>query len=299
LIYKDKIMRSMTGFGRATAIQNNNQVTIEISAVNSKKQTDIRTNLPRELLFLERVIKKIIAQKVVRGNLSVNVNYEIDAQYRKEQLQVDFEVAEYLVETLQKFAKKVGISDEIKIADLLQIPGIIVENNTLPNEVIVELCIKALNKALDELQTMQSEEGKTIAKDLTMRHKNMVKLLQTIKKHTNQSLILLKERLVERIKLFDIELSLDDERLHKELAFFAEKSDINEEVVRLESHLTQLLELITKEESPGRTLNFLSQEIGREINTLASKTCDATVSQASMEFKNELNRLKEQIMNVE
>lgn len=291
-------MRSMTGFGQGVANVGNNQVEIEISAVNCRKQTEVRTTIPRELLFLEQIIKKQVLKTISRGNLTISFKYSLDSEYRKGQVSIDTELAAFLINNLKSVAKKANISADIRIADILELPGVVSEKSSLPKDLLKDLTIKSLKDGLKTLQIMQSKEGELIKDDLMVRYTNMVDILNNINKKTEQVMTHYHSKLLERIRLFGVELELNDERLAKELAFYADRSDINEEVVRLDSHLKQLDSLL-KLETPGRELLFLGQEMGREITTLCSKTCDTEVNKLSLSFKNELNRLKEQILNVE
>ncbi|NMA45155.1 MAG: YicC family protein [Lentisphaerae bacterium] len=292
-------MKSMTGYGRATASADGNQVTVEVSAVNSRKQVDMRFAIPRELGMLEPVLRQQIQERLSRGSLQVALSYVLNPAARKEMAQIDMDVACHIADNLREVAQKTGIAGEVTLQDILLVPGVVVEATSSPYEPLKELAVAALKDALAALDDMRSREGAKLQEDLLVRRQTMIELVDKIAARGDEALILQKQRLRERIAVLGVELTLDDERLTKELAFFAERADITEEIVRLRSHLDQYGELLVSDSDPGRNLDFLGQEMNREVNTLAAKTADLSISNWALALKAELARIREQIMNIE
>lgn len=292
-------MRSMTGFGRGSASRDGHRVMIDISAVNSRKQVDVRVNLAREFAFLEPDLIKAVRANLTRGSLSLTVNCELAAEYRRQRIQIDADLAAGIVRQLRQLGSELQIDGELRLGDLLQIPGLIAETAPEPLPQLVETAMEALRNALAALDTMQRREGESLGRDLAARQQRLCTLLDGIRAGADQVLVQCRDRLRDRIRLLELELKLDDERLAREVAFLAERADVSEEIVRLQSHLDRVRELLAADDAPGRALEFLCQEMGREINTLCAKTPDTTAAAAALEFKTELGRVREQVQNIE
>jgi uncharacterized protein (TIGR00255 family) len=293
-------MKSMTGFGRACAAADGNSVTIDISAVNHKNR-DLRFSLPPELGFLEPQLKNQICAAIERGSINLTATYELAPEAQRQQIQVNIPAVEYIAQHLREVARNAGIQDDLRIGDLLAMPDIVaVHPQRLPRENIANLARKALTEALSQLSKVRQREGKYLQKDLQTRTQILENVLAQVEAGKDDVLKAYRQRLLERIKLLDVDVKLDDERLAKEVAFAAQKSDITEETIRLRAHLEQLSHLLQGSDAGvGRQLQFLCQEIQREINTLAAKTRETNVAALAIEFKAELERIREQICNVE
>ena len=292
-------MRSMTGYGRGLAESSGNSVSIELSAVNSRRQLEMRFTLPRELGKLEPRLRLLLQERLSRGSLNVTLGYLLNPEQSSLLASIDLAAAKAAAELLRQAAKVSGLRCEPSIADLLEIPGVLLSNDSAPYEPLQELAEKALLDAVAELDIMRLKEGESLRLDLQERGKNLQRLLEQIRAREDEALQQQKLRLQERIAKLGLELSLEDERLAKEIVFYAERADINEEVVRLHSHLTQFFELLENAGEPGRSLDFLGQEMNREINTLSAKTADLNIAGMALQMKGELGRIREQIMNVE
>lgn len=293
-------MISMTGFGRAEVTRNGNTVTVEVSAVNSRKQRDVRVNLPRELTAFEPLIKKAVLERVQRGTVGITVNYSLSPELRAESIVIDVDVAAHVAEKLRALAKAAGAEMKLSVADLLEIPGVLVETGSTPLEALEEPLEEALGSALDGLHETRMAEGEHLKRDLYARLATMRDILGTIDERRDQAFVRQRDRLVERIETLGLELDTSDERLAKEVAFCAEKCDVTEEVVRLESHLSQFRDLVeTEDKDVGRELDFLCQEMNREATTIGSKAADTEVAERSIALKAELARVREQVMNIE
>lgn len=291
-------MKSMTGYGRATAEANGNQVTVEVSAVNSRKLVDMRFTMPRELNALEPMLRQSIQQHFSRGSLNIVVSYKLSEENRRLQAVIDLSAAQAAAKMLTELAQQTGLQPPT-VQDIIAFPGVISENVSSSLEPLKELVVQALEAALADLSAMREKEGAALREDLLARGKTIAALVEQIAARGDDALVLQRQRLRDRIAALGVELTLDDERLTKELTFYAERADITEEIVRLQSHLVQYEELLNSDDAPGRNLDFLSQEMSREANTLSAKTADLAITNDVLVIKAELGRIREQIMNIE
>lgn len=291
-------MKSMTGYGRATADEGGNHVTVEVSAVNSRKQVDMRFTIPRELGMIEPSLRKIILEKLSRGTLQVVVSYKLDPEAKAATQSIDHEKFASVFAELSALANENCIEPPT-IREIMLVPGVIVDSSSDSTEHLKVLAAKALEDALDDLDRTRIAEGQRLKADLLQRGQNLKDLVDKIAARADDAVILQKKKLQERIATLGIELQTDDERLAKELAFYVEKADITEETVRLQSHLVQYAQLLDSDDDPGRNLDFLGQEMNREANTLSAKTADMDIAGYALSLKTELNRIREQIMNIE
>ena len=291
-------MKSMTGYGRATAEANGNQATVEVSAVNSRKQVDMRFTLPRELNALEPMLRQSIQQQLSRGSLNVVVSYKLNEENRHLQAAVDMPAALAAAKMLTELARRAGLQPPT-VQDIISFPGVISENMSSTLAPLQNLVQQALDAALTDLSAMRDKEGAALREDLLARGRTIAALVERIAARGDDALVLQRQRLRDRIAALGVELTLDDERLTKELTFYAERADITEEIVRLQSHLAQYEELLNSDSTPGRNLDFLGQEMSREANTLSAKTADLAITNDVLAIKAELARIREQIMNIE
>jgi uncharacterized protein (TIGR00255 family) len=289
----------MTGFGRGTAERDGTAVVVEVAAVNCRKQTDIRVIMPRELSALEPMLKQRVQERISRGTLSVTVQYSLAPEQRAESLAIDVPFAAEVVRRLRQVAAATGLEPHLSLSDLLQVPGILNGSAGSSAEAVRELAIEALEDALDGLRAMQRAEGEKLGHDLENRLATIGDRLQSIAVRADEALVQQRDRLRQRIALLGVSLPLDDERLAREVAFYAEKSDITEEVVRLRSHVDRFGDLLEEDRDVGRELEFLCQEMTREASTIAAKTTETVIAEAVVSLKAELARVREQVLNVE
>lgn len=292
-------MNSMTGFGRGLAERQGNSVVVEIAAVNSRKQTDIRTIMPRELSALEPLLKQRVQERVSRGTFAVTLQYSLAPEQRAASLGIDAVYATEVARRLREVAAAAGIEPHLTLADLLLVPGVLRDAAAVPGEGVRDLAMEALDDALDGLRNMQRLEGEELRHDLESRLATIRDSVQAIAGRADEAVLQQQKRLRERIALLGVDLPIDDERLAREVAFYAEKSDITEEVVRLRSHLDQFVDLLDQDRDVGRELEFLCQEMNREATTLGSKTTETGTAERVISLKAELARIREQVLNVE
>jgi uncharacterized protein (TIGR00255 family) len=289
----------MTGHGRGECSQDGFKITVELSSVN-RKQAEVSVNLPRQLELLEGQVRDVVNKAIARGR--VNVRVSIHAAGRDSaKMHLNSDLARAYAKELAALAKQLKLKSEVTLDQLVRAPGVFQTDEELVGEQDFWPAVEsALNKALAALLKMRAREGAHLAKDLSHR----IELLRTTVNGVRQQAPQVAERyraaLIERIKSAGLEgIAPDDERLLKEVAFFADRSDISEELTRLSSHFHQFEELAKSKEPIGRTLDFLAQEINREINTIGSKANDVEISRAVVTLKAELEKFREQSMNVE
>ena len=288
----------MTGYGRGESEDGGAKVSVEVNSVN-RKQSDVVINLPRELAALEPRIRQAVNDRLSRGRTNVVVTCDASGSLARK-LALDATLARSYHEAMRSLQSEMGAAGEITIGMILQAPGVVrfAENGIEPNEAwpAVE---NALGIALTELIKMRSREGKHLAKDLIHRLKLVRQSLKEVRKMHPAIATKYRETLLERIQKAGLELAPNDDRLLKEVAFFADRSDVSEELTRLESHLAQFAHHLRKDEPVGRALEFITQEISRELNTLGAKAGDADISRHVVACKSEVEKIREQIQNLE
>jgi uncharacterized protein (TIGR00255 family) len=288
----------MTGYGRGETDHDGAKFSVELNSVN-RKQSDIVVNLPRDLAELEPRIRQTVNESISRGRTNVIVGYHHSINGTGK-LALDTRLARSYHEAMLALQKELEAPGEITIGTILQAPGVM----RIPEEMhkaadswpAVE---SALRAALAELIKMREREGKHLAKDLIHRLKTIRKELKSIRELHPDVVKKYRAALLERIQKAGLPIEADDERLVKEISFFADRADVSEELTRLESHLAQFAHHLRKNEPVGRTLEFITQEIFRELNTLGAKANDAGISQRVVACKAELEKIREQIQNLE
>jgi uncharacterized protein (TIGR00255 family) len=291
-------MRSMTGYGRGETDHNGTKFSVELNSVN-RKQSDIVINLPRDLAALEPQIRQTINESISRGRTNVVVSYH-NGSSGSRKLALDTELARSYHDAMRALQKDLEAPGEITIGEILQAPGVMrAPEETIDSNAVWPAIERALRTALNELIKMREREGKHLAKDLIRRLKAMRKQIKEIRSLHPEVVKKYRAALLERIQKAGLPISTDDERLVKEISFFADRSDVSEELTRAESHLAQFAHHLRRHEPVGRTLEFITQEIFRELNTLGAKANDAAISQRVVLCKAELEKIREQIQNLE
>lgn len=294
-----KIIKSMTGYGRGESLQGLYRVKIEIKAVNHR-YNDISVKMPRHINYLEDNIKKMIKSKINRGKVDLYLNLEYVDESAIE-VKVDIPLAKSYKIALEGLIEELDIDDSIRLNNLLNIPEVIkTERKELDEDLVWECIREAVEIALENMMFMREQEGKELKVDIIYKLENIESSLFHIKERAPFVVIEYKEKLKDRIKeLVDNNISLDEEKINSEVAFFADKSSIDEEIVRLNSHIKQFYSILEESEPIGRKLDFLIQELNREINTIGSKANDVIISKFIVELKSELEKIREQIQNIE
>jgi len=290
----------MTGYGRGECSVEGFKVAVELSSVN-RKQGDIAMSLPRELDLLEPRVREEINRRVSRGRLSVRVTLQAAGGRVAAGRTVDEALARAYLADLRALGKKLGIGDEVTLEMLYKAPGVLHSpNEGVDAESVWPGVEESLKKALDALVRMREREGTHLEKDLKARVKVMRQAAARVRKEAPLVLERYRRLLLERVKAAGVEIQgLTDERLQREIVLFADRSDITEELTRLESHFQQFDDCVKSVEPVGRTLDFLAQEINREVNTIGSKANDGGIAREVVLLKTELEKFREQVQNVE
>ena len=292
-------IRSMTGHGRGQAAGGGLRVEVEISTVN-RRQLDIQLTLPPPLRLLESRIQDEIAKSVARGRVLVEVVVQGSERVKREAIRVNQDLAKAYVEALRGAAKKLNLRDDLGVSELARLPGVL-HYEPLDEDVrkAWPLVEQAVARALEALQRMRAREGAALRRDLTKRLDILAAGVAVIRREAPQVAERYRKNLRERLAKAGLVEGGSDDKLQRELVLFADRSDITEELTRLDSHLAQARKLISQVEPSGRSLDFLAQEFFREINTIGSKANDAVIAAQVVTFKAELERLREQVQNVE
>jgi uncharacterized protein (TIGR00255 family) len=291
-------MRSMTGYGHGETDYNGTKFTVELNSVN-RKQSDIVVSLPRDLAALESQIRQTVNENISRGRTNVVVSYH-NGSSGPRKLALDVDLARSYHDAMRALQKELNAPGEITIGAILQAPGVMrTPEESIDSSEAWPAIERALRSALNELIKMREREGKHLAKDLIRRLKAMRKQIKEIRGLYPEVVKKYRAALLERIQKAGLPIAADDERLIKEVSFFADRSDVSEELTRVESHLAQFAHHLRRHEPVGRTLEFITQEIFRELNTLGAKANDAGISQRVVVCKAELEKIREQIQNLE
>lgn len=293
-------MHSMTGFGSGNLRTEAFEISVEISSVNHKSR-DIRISLPPALQSLEPELVKIISREIHRGALNVGIDFQAFSARVKNRLKVDTDLLDDLCDQVKcVLDRHPGLT--LDAGSWLTLPGVVqVIGPEMDRTELLDGALQAVRKALDAFQSQRAREGRALADDLREHHAILRALRDDMAGKAGMAAKSLHQRFTERISALGLELDAADERVAKELALLVQRADVNEELVRLQAHLDEFGRLIDGEddEPVGRRLQFLCQEIHREINTLGSKTSESEISLSSLEFKTQLDRLREQVLNIE
>ncbi len=288
----------MTGYGRGETDLRGTKFSVELNSVN-RKQSDIVINLPRDLAELEPRIRQAINENISRGRTNVIVSFHSGANGAR-QLALDTELARSYHEAMRALQKELDAPGEITISAILQAPGVMrAPEQAMSAEEAWPAVDRALRAALADLIKMREREGKHLAKDLIQRLKAIRKYLKDVRALHPDVVKRYRAALLDRIQKAGLPIATEDERLLKEISFFADRSDVSEELTRLESHLAQFAHHLRRSEPVGRTLEFITQEMFRELNTLGAKANDAAISQRVVATKAELEKIREQVQNLE
>lgn len=290
-------MNSMTGYGRATADLGGQTVTVQVNSVN-RRGLDLSLSLPDDWESFEAIIGENVRKVVSRGK--VHVVIEVGGKMSGSAADWNDAAVAITMKRLSGLARRRGVRFEPTTELLWQIANSQRSTTGLRTDAAASTAVlKALDEALRGLVTMRAKEGEALLADFNGRCGKLQAATAAIAQRAPQITGIYREQLLARLRQAGLELDVNDERVLKEIALFADRCDVTEELTRLRSHLAQLLELLKAPGEIGRKAEFILQEIGREIHTIGSKANDLQISQQVIEFKNELERVKEQIANVE
>ena len=291
-------MKSMTGFGRSKLDINSREYIVEIKSVNHK-YNDINIKLPRIISFLEENIRNVILSKISRGKFDIYITFN-DLGASSKNVMINKEIAKIYINNLKELALEENISSNIEVTEITKLPDVLtIQNNIEEDEIAKEIRV-AVTEAIDKLVQMRIEEGNKISEDLEKRINIISSLVKEISKLSTglieEYVVKLEARMKELLKTEDI----DKSRLAQETVIFADKCSVEEEITRLNSHITQFLNLIKNAKEPvGKKLDFLIQEMNRETNTIGSKANNLEITNKVIDIKTELENIREQIQNIE
>ncbi len=290
----------MTGYGRGEHTQEGYKITAEVSTVN-RRQAEVNVYLPRELEPLDSRVRGEINRRVARGRVTARITLHETESALISHAQVNMALAKAYARELRKLAAELKISGEVTLDVLARAPGVFQADTALADADHFWPGIKAaLDTALDSCVKMRSREGAHLFKDLKGRITAMRKAVAKIQKEAPAMVARYRDQLRERIKAAGLPLPAEEEeRLQKEIIYFADRSDISEELTRLQSHFKQFDDCCKTDDPVGRTLDFLAQEMNREVNTIGSKASDAAIAREVVLLKTELEKFREQVQNVE
>jgi uncharacterized protein (TIGR00255 family) len=292
-------MKSMTGFGKAEANLLGHKIKVEVSSVNSRKGLDLAVGLPREFAALEAELRELVQPAVSRGRVNVSVFVE-GKNGAIQKLSVNREVLKQYHRDVRQLSKELGANSEVSLEFLLKLPGVLNEQkNEEADNRLQKKIVEATGKALAEFQKSREREGTFLCRNLGTQIERLDKTVAGVEKRKDAVLLRFRQNLQKRLEDAGLEVPLSDERLVKEIVIFSDRCDITEEVTRLRSHFREARRLLKTSEAIGRNLDFLLQEIGREVNTIGSKANDIEISRQVVELKTELEKIREQVQNLE
>ena len=290
-------MYSMTGYGKAEYNKDGLQITIELKTVNNRN-LDIITKIPRVLIPFEDAIRGAIKDKLLRGRVDVYVNFS-DKNDRNISLNVNQSLAKAYYKASCEIAESLGLENDINVTRLMFSPDVIIADEDAGDySDLKDVIIDLTNGALDALNEMRGVEGDKLVQDMCARMKTIEETVKKVKERAPKVAEEYKEKLSERIKTALADVNFDEARLLSEVAFFTDKSNIDEELTRLTSHIGQFYEII-KQDGAGKKLDFLIQEFNRETNTICSKSNDLAITNYGLSLKNEIEKIREQVQNLE
>ena len=291
-------MQSMTGYGKAEYAENGITLTVEIKTVNNR-YLDIIPKYPRCFVFLDDVIRKTVQSKLSRGRVELFVSYDNTSDSGKT-LITDEGLAASYVAAAKNLSEKFGVENDLTVTTLMRFPDVLVEKvGATDEEKLTEILVATLTKALDNLNAMRKVEGEKLKSDIYARANTVEQLVKKLYVYAPAVKENYAARLKERIKDAMGNADYDEARLLQEVAMFSDKSDITEEITRLKSHISQLRQILAAEKDAGKKLDFLMQEFNRETNTVCSKSNDTGVTEIGLALKNEIEKMREQVQNLE
>ena len=290
-------MKSMTGFGRASLESNGKNYIIEIKTVNNK-YSDITVKSPKRLSFMEDRIRKQIANRITRGKVEVSVSF-FDFSNKSKNVVLNKEIAKEYIKQLKEIADENNLSENISVVEIAKLPDILNLIDSDNDEEITSEALQCLNMALDSLIEMRKTEGENIKQDLLVRIERVQNLVDKIAENSKGIVEEYVSKLEKRVKEILKTDVVDENRIAQEAVIYADKTSIEEELTRLNSHIVQFKELVNSDGPVGKKLDFMIQEMNRETNTIGSKAGSGEITKAVIDLKVELEDIREQIQNIE
>ena len=292
------MIKSMTGFGRGEYAKDGKEFTVEIKTVNHR-YSDVFIKMPRQIGFLEDKVRELVGKAISRGKIDVFItyyNYSDDSKY----VTFDEALAKTYISAVESLRDKFGLKDDISVSLISKYPDVLkVEQNEEDEEILWSMLRIATENALASLVTMRGNEGEGLKNVLLERATYIEEVIAEISTRAPEVPKEYKSKLETRIKDLLEQQAIDENRLSMEIAVFADRCSIDEELVRLASHIGQMREALSMNQPVGRKLDFLIQEMNREINTIGSKANDLSITRNVVEIKSEIEKIREQVQNIE
>ena len=291
-------MHSMTGYGKGVSKRDGKTITIEIKTVNHRF-LDCNFKLPRNFLFVEDTVKKAVSTAISRGHVDLYLTYE-QSSTDEGAYTVDLELANNYLAAVRKLADGTGLVNDVTVSTLLRVGDIVTRQEAVEDEdLLCEMTLEAVNLALDNLISMREKEGQKMKEDILGRLSTIENMVCFIEKNAPLMTENYRNRLYNRLMDILEDKNIDEQRILTEAAIYSEKVAVDEETVRLHSHISQFRELLESDSQVGRKLDFLVQEMNREVNTTGSKAQDLDITRTVVEMKSEIEKIREQIQNIE
>lgn len=293
------MVRSMTGFGRGTYSENGKEFTVEIKSVNHR-YIDFYIKMPRQIAFMEDKVREVVSKSLFRGKVDIFISFE-DHSDDSKSVMLDEALANAYIQAIKKLKDKYSLLDDISVSLVSRFPDVLkIEKNEDDEELLWKVLNSALEIAIASLIQMREKEGNELRNSLLQKADYMEEIIGQITQRSPEVVLEYKQKLEGRIKDLLNQQTIDENRIALEVAIFADRCGIDEELVRLGSHLIQLREILNIKKQPvGRKLDFLVQEINREINTIGSKSNDIIITKNVLDLKSEAEKIREQIQNIE
>ncbi len=292
------MVNSMTGFGRGSSSKDGKSFIIEIRTVNHR-YNDIFIKMPREFASLEDRVRESVGKIISRGKTDVFVTYANNS-VKSRTVALDKQLASLYISAFGEMRKEFGLKDDVSVSVLSRFPDVLkIEENEDDIEETWGIFSNALDESLGSLLAMRKSEGEKLEADIRTRIGNLRALLAAIEEHAPRVVPYYKQKLEQRIAEIMAQQIYDEARLAAEVALFADRCNIDEEITRLHSHLSQMDHILGQNEPIGRKIDFLMQEMNREINTIASKANFLQITNITLEFRSELEKMREQVQNIE
>ena len=293
------MLKSMTGYGKGERSNNDFKIKAELKSVNHR-YLDITVKLPRYLIYLEESIKKLVKERLGRGKVDVFINLDFESLSSLE-VKVDIPLAMSFKQALSDLKEQLQLDDSIRLGNILSIPDVIrTEKRDLDEASVWETLKGALESALDQISSMREAEGLQLKLDMLGKLNVIEGIVEEVRSRSPRVVEEYKKKLNDRVQsLLEDPSVIDQDRLALEVAIYADKSSIDEELTRMNSHIGQFRAIVDEEGAVGRKLDFLIQEFNREVNTMGSKSSDSIIVNKVVELKSEIEKIREQVQNIE
>lgn len=291
---------SMTGYGKGVAEQDGRKATVELKSVNHRF-LDLGLKLPKSLMFAEDGLRKAIQKSISRGHIDLFISFDDDREKQQNAFKVDYDLAAKYVLAARELQGRCLIQNNFYVSEVMRMPDVITRETEEEEDedFIARLVMQACAHALDSLNVMRRREGESLAKDLLAKLDNIEATIPKIEQLAPKTLEEYRDKLSARIKEYLHEVPLDEDKLLNEVAFFSDRICIDEEITRLHTHISHFKEILKDGGAVGKKLDFIVQEMNRETNTIGSKCNNAQITECVIFLKSEIEKMREQVQNLE